>query len=271
MNEKMGWSFCIVTAPNNEAILKQCIKKIHDEFERSDDYEIIVVGNPKIEEKEILKKTKIISFKEEVFHLSLKNIKIALREKNLKRIFFRTGAICHKKNLAAKNAKYNKLCIMHDYVGLEPGWKVGWEKFGEDWEIGMNIILNKDGSRHRDWMAWDHPKLTNKSNGSGACLIPYDKWTKYMYISGTYFCVKRKFFLENPLNENLFWGEGEDVEWSLRVREKTKFKMNTFSVVKYLKQKPLNDAPYCESWRKNEKLMKEILEKELKDTKKEVL
>jgi len=82
-----------------------------------------------------------------------------------------------------------------------------------------------------------------------------------MYISGTYFCVKKKFFLKFPLNERLFWGEGEDVEWSLRIRKVTKFKMNSKSVVKYLKLKPSDDAPYCDSWVNNSKLLEEILNK----------
>jgi len=43
--------------------------------------------------------------------------------------------------------------------------------------------------------------------------------------------------LEYPLNENLIWGKGEDVEWSIRIRRKYNFKMNQFSKVKLLKQK----------------------------------
>lgn len=261
MNNLNGWSFCIVTAPKNETMLKQCLNKIHTAFTDIENYEIIIIGNPNITDKKLLEKTKIIPFKEEFFAPSFSwvNIKRVIRQLSLKRFFFKTGAICHKKNLAAQNTQYDKLCIMHDYVGLEDGWKDGFDKFGDNWDISMNIILNQDDSRHRDWMAWDHPSITDKPDGKGACLIPYDKYTKYMYISGTYFCVKKDFFLDNPLDEKLFWGEAEDIEWSLRVREKTKFKMNVKSVVKYLKLKDINGAPNCESWKRNEIKMKEIL------------
>jgi hypothetical protein len=58
-----------------------------------------------------------------------------------------------------------------------------------------------------------------------------------MYVSGAYWIAKRKFMLENLMNEKLNCGQGEDVEWSLRVRDLTEFKMNTKSIVKLLKKK----------------------------------
>ena len=188
MKQNEGWSFCIVTAPGNEVNLRQCINKIYDEFENVDNYEIVIVGNPDLDKK-ALKKVILVPFKEEIFGLNFtKNVFLNfLKTGSFKSFFYKTGAICHKKNLAAKNAKYDKLCIMHDYVGLENGWRIGYEEFGNDWEVCMSIVLNQNNSRHRDWMAWDHPEICNDSKGSGACLIPYDKYTKYMYFSGTYF------------------------------------------------------------------------------------
>jgi hypothetical protein len=240
-----GWSFCIVTAPNNEVILEQCIEKIHSEF--NNNYEIIVVGNANIKNKELLFNVRILPFSEYFFSpsFSIKNIKIATRQLSFKKLFFKPGAISHKKNLAVKNARYDKVCIMHDYIGLESGWKEGFDKFGNDWDVSLNIVLNKDGTRHRDWMVFDYPNI-------GPSLIPYDKHSKYAYISGAYFCVKKVFFSSNQLDEGLFWGEGEDVEWSKRIRNKTTFKMNIFSVVRYLKMKPLTQGPYTDKWNNNQ-------------------
>lgn len=252
MVNNKGWSFCIVTAPGNDAILQKSIKKIQDEFKECTNYEIIVIGNVLIPNSELKKNLKIIPFKEDVFSIKLSNIKRVIKELSLKRFFFRSGAICHKKNIAAKNAKYDKLCIMHDYVGLESGWKKSFEKFGENWLVSTNIILNIDGKRHRDWILWDHPLV------DGPGMLPYDIESKYMYLSGGYFCVKRDFFLNNLLDESLFWGEGEDVEWSLRVREKTKFKMNDKSVVVYLKDK--TGCPHCPEWEVNTKKINLLVE-----------
>ena len=42
---------------------------------------------------------------------------------------------------------------------------------------------------------------------------------------------------EFPLNEDLVWGESEDIEWSKRVREKYNFHINEVASVRLLKQK----------------------------------
>ncbi len=247
-----GWTFCIVTIPGNEKIVLESIQKIQSEFIGINNCEVIVVGGRSIDASNFKIRIKFIPFTESIFSPKFGNLKAAFKGKSFGRLFYRTGAICHKKNLAARLATFDKLCIMHDYVGLESGWREGFESFGDNWGIAMNIVLNKDGIRHRDWLSWDHPAITNKSDGSGACLIPYEKYTKYMYISGAYFCIKKDFFLMNPLNEKLFWGDAEDVEWSLRVREKVRFTMNSGSSVRCLRQKSINEAPYCENWKRNE-------------------
>ena len=82
--------------------------------------------------------------------------------------------------------------------------------------------------------------------------MPYDITTSNMFISGTYFCTKREFFLSNMLDESLFWGDGEDVEWSLRVRQKTRFVFNPHSIVKYRKLKDTVGAPYDALWQGNQ-------------------
>ena len=67
------------------------------------------------------------------------------------------------------------------------------------------------------------------------CLSIY--LSKYMYISGAYWVAKKEVMLEFPLDENLCWGEGEDVAWSKQVREKYTFSMNPYSTVRTLKFK----------------------------------
>lgn len=254
-----GWSFCIVTAPGNNSVLEQCVENILVEFRGRSDFEVIVVGNLGIKERFGGAPIRDVHFDEEVFSPSWRNLRIARKSKSWRRLIYRTGAISHKKNLAARESRYNKLCIMHDYVGLLPGWRAGFEAFGSDWDVAMTIIRNADGTRHRDWMCWNHPHLASDPGRIEACLMPYDVYTKYMYISGTYFCVKRDFFLRNPLSEKLFWGEGEDVEWSLRVRELTRFRMNINSTVRYLKLKSLTEAPYCKDWVRNRGFLDKLI------------
>ena len=162
--------------------------------------------------------------------------------------------ITSKKNIITKNAKYENIVFTHDYVKFSTDWYKGFLKFGDDWDICMNVFLNLDGSRFRDWCAWDDPDICIKGTGvtvkdgnivggsdQRIVLVPYDyKKTHHMYISGTYWIAKKKVMLEEPLDENRWgWGQQEDVEWSHRVRNKYKYVMNTHSTIQSLKEKPL--------------------------------
>ena len=247
---RSGWSFCFVTGGTNDPEYLECLRSIEAEFSGRDDYEIISVGTSSVTQADIDRLT-TVQFSEPLVHFSWRNFRRVRKTKNLARLFLATGAICHKKNIAARTAQFDKLCILHDYVGLERGWRAGFERFGEAWTVAMTAVLNQNNSRHRDWMNWDHPAITPPDKNNSACLQPYEITTQNMFIGGTYFCVKRDFFLDNPLDENLFWGDGEDVEWSLRVRDKTTFHFNPHATVKYTKLKDIHGAPYDLLWRQH--------------------
>ena len=105
----------------------------------------------------------------------------------------------------------------------------------------MNVIENKDGTRFRDWCAWDDPELCFKSGEQGIVLPSYDYCKyEYMYISGGYWIAKKYVMEDEPLDENLDWGQGEDYEWSIKVLPKYSYKMNQHSKVKLLKDKRLS-------------------------------
>lgn len=156
---------------------------------------------------------------------------------NIKNIIFeeciRPGWITIKKNLIVQNSKYENICLTHDYVGFCENWFVGYEKFGYDWDVCMNPVRMDNGLRHRDWFTQHRPLQ----------FVKYDNptKTKEMYINGTYWCGKKKFMLENPQNNNLCWGQGEDVEWGLRCQNKWNYKLNPYSVVRYMKEKIAED------------------------------
>jgi len=146
-----------------------------------------------------------------------------------------------KKNIITKNAKYENIVFMHDYYILEDNWYKGFLKFGNEWDICMNIIENKDGTRFRDWCAWDDPEICFTEGNQHIVLPPYDyDKCKNMYISGGYWLSKKYVMEQEPLNEDLNWGESEDVEWSKRVLPKYSYRMNKYSKVKLLKDKRLS-------------------------------
>tara|TARA_R110002012_G_scaffold234930_1_gene408617 strand:- start:21851 stop:22549 length:699 start_codon:yes stop_codon:yes gene_type:complete len=177
-----------------------------------------------------------------------------MEDKNIIHIPFdetiKKGWITKKKNLITQQAKYENIVFMHDYIYLEDNWYEGFQDFGEDWDICMNIIYNSDGTRFRDWVVYDDPDLNWPGGGypqihgnkGHQMILPSYDYNKYQYmtISGTYWVAKQNIMKKHPLNENLLWGQGEDAEWSKRVLNQYKYKMNQLSSVKSLKMKNLS-------------------------------
>jgi hypothetical protein len=150
--------------------------------------------------------------------------------------FDNSPRITVKKNLITENATKENIVFLHDYFGFDDQWYQGYLEFGDHWDICMNIILNTDGSRFRDWVTWDAPE-NQDINGKTGLLAPYsyDK-QEYMYISGGYWVAKKSVMEKEPLNKWLQQCECEDLEWSKRVlRKGYKYKMNTMSVNYVLK------------------------------------
>lgn len=225
---KEGWSMLIMTTGENKVSLDTFINSILNEFE--DNFEIIVIGPPNLD----------LSYfnNEKIIHAPYRRFAP----------WSVPGSISKQKNHAAKYAKYDKLMISHDYLYFLPGWKKGFDQFG-DFTVGTNVVLDSIGNRHRDWVTWDYP-------GVGVSLLPYThEFTEYQVIGGNYFVVKRDFFLENPMNEKLRWGEGEDIDWGIMVRKKTKFKFNPNSKVQYSKFKKGNDKVWVDGTRKIEQIL----------------
>ncbi len=150
--------------------------------------------------------------------------------------------ITRKKNLITQNANYDNVVYSHDYIIYDANWYQGWKEFGDDYHACMNRIINIDGSRFRDWTIFDDyglPEWRAAAQYSGynrqvrENLLPYDEngLNKFQYLSGTYWVAKKSLMQEMPQDENLVWGQGEDLVWSYRVRSKYKFSMNAKSTV----------------------------------------
>lgn len=211
----MNFTFGIITDGNNDHNLNQVIGSI--KLLKIPQYEIIVVGNTKILGDNI----RTIPFDETI----------------------KTAWITKKKNLITHYAKYDNVVYSHDYITYDHDWYSGYLKFGDDFKVCMNKIMNFDGSRFRDWVIWPHNNEISDSivEQNRECIIPYDldHLSRYMYISGSYWVAKKHVMQEFPLNESLGWGDGEDVFWSMEVRKKYSFSMNIHSTVRCLKQKDL--------------------------------
>lgn len=223
-----GWSVVIITNGTNNESLRTLIESVKNELSGTP-HEIIIVGPSALS----LWLEKNSSIKHVPYH----ELKLP----------FVSGWITLKKNIGVRTSQYDKVVVCHDYIIFKKGWKNGFDSFGS-FDVASNIFTNKDGSRHKDWVTLDYP-------GIGRGLLPYHaKCTKYQYLNGAYFVVRRDFFLENPLSEHLRWGESEDIEWSKRIREKTVFRFNPNSTITYSKQKPGNNTEWDHGTKQLEKV-----------------
>jgi hypothetical protein len=132
--------------------------------------------------------------------------------------------ITRKKNIIANECETKVLVLCHDYILFTFDWYDKWNEFGWDWDFSVNPVYTKDGKRHFDLNSNDHP-LVPHANPLPLELCTEENF-KYCYISGAYFLVKTDFILKFPLNEELAWGQCEDVHWCNMAKQNGKMKFN---------------------------------------------
>jgi hypothetical protein len=204
------WSFCITTGYDDYDQLTQVVESIRDL--NIPNYEILFIGDPggNVDERICGPDVTHMPFDDSV----------------------RQRWITRKKNILAAQAEYENLVMMHDYHVFDPGWYRSFMEFETEWDICSCQQLFINGHRvPMDWSLWDKP-------GAGrAWALEYDDWsqTQYMYLAGAFFIVKRHVMYEEPLKEELLWNEEEDVEWSLRVRDKYRMVCNGNAIVRHNK------------------------------------
>jgi hypothetical protein len=229
----MNWTFGIVTARGHAKLglqaQKQRLVDIVESIQADvpeDNCEIIIVGD--------------------FWHIEFPQTRLIVFDEQR-----RPGWITRKKNMITEAAQFENIVYMHDYFKLYPGWYRGFEKFGPDWDVAMNVQINTDDTRFRDWCIWDDPEWgppwmqyepfcgpAGKYRAGTNRIAPYDYTkTQYMYVSGGFWVAKRRFMQQCPLDERWVWGEAEDVEWSDRMREIAVYRMNTHSAVQLMKFK----------------------------------
>ncbi len=203
----MEFTFGIITRGEDSSHLQNQVESILKE--KIENFEIIIVGDTQLTDSE---NVKIINF---------------------------DSSITKKKNLITESAKYENIVYLHDYIFLNDGWYEGQLKSGNNFEVRMDKIININGERYRDWCLWTGDNENLHSIVKTKAILPYDVdyLTNHQYISGAYWIAKKNLMQNFPLNEELNWGEGEDVEWSLRVRKHVKFNMNQNSEVRLRKFK----------------------------------
>jgi glycosyltransferase involved in cell wall biosynthesis len=213
-----GISFCIITQGIDDTNLKKAIASIV--ALNIPTYEVVFVGGDKTT-VETSENIRWVPFDEG----AKAHIEIAGKP----------GAwITRKKNVAVQNAKYDICVVIHDYLAFDPDWWIEFEKFGYRWDICVHQNIYFNGHRGDGWIIDRHPLLPRGTK------VPWDMidLVQYMGISGNYFCIKRECFLEEPMDENLLWGQGEEMEWSRRVVPKFHIRCNPKCIYRYVKDRP---------------------------------
>lgn len=251
------WTIGIVTTGMNAKQLKNCVGVVLEQY--ADDQfapELIVVGGESSDLNAFEYPYIHVNYPEKKFILpTSKSLKFALRKRKWEHLFFKTGDISGKKNLIARISSRKYLLIIHDYFSVEP---LFFERFRDKpaFDVAIPRILNFDGTRFRDFTCWDHPLFPENERGA---LLPYEfSDFSHLYISGGVVIVDKSFFLRNPFDRDLFWGEGEDVEWSLRIRKQARFLRIFEASIHSLKLKPnpLQD----EGWRRRSLILNQSLD-----------
>lgn len=130
--------------------------------------------------------------------------------------------ISRKKNLLIKAARFNNLIIMHDRISFPSDWYKKMCIYGNYYDLLCVPILNEDDHSKRmiDWVTYgstsfEFNKLKLFSRGNS--YLNYDEWSEKIYVNGGYFQVKRNIISSVMLNPNLYWGEKEDTDMSIRL------------------------------------------------------
>lgn len=224
----MDFTFGIITNGSNDEYINIIIESIKKN--NIPNYEIIIVGNTTIMDKGE-DTIRIFNFDESI----------------------KPGWITRKKNIITENAKYDNVVLLHDYIKFNDDWYEGFLKYGEDYQWCITPIVNIHNVRFRDYTLYPYNIGHNGYSCispaeideyfNDYCLLPYHfennlKINKYMYISGSYYVIKKSIANMFPLDENLGHCQGEDVEYSKRLNNYgIIIKCNPNSKVTLLKEK----------------------------------
>lgn len=214
MNQ-IGITFGIITCPETGHYLNKLIQSIY--ANQISQFEILIVGQVKS------------------LTVNSNNCRIIYFNENIKKRW-----ITKKKNMIVQNAKYDIIVLCHDYILFDKNWYQGMVKFGTNFQVLINPIINANGKRFRDYTFFPSflPPIYRQK-----CLIPYNQpalleFNKYRYISGSYYILTKQIGLSIPLDENRVWGQGEDIIWSKQlISHNILMKFNPHSIVYLQKQK----------------------------------
>ena len=116
-----------------------------------------------------------------------------------------------KKNTIAKHARFPNLIISHDRYIFSPGVIDNLLEFGGDFDVCTFEAVDENDIPFPQWVSYSH-------EWKNSLHLDSDSFEGNVYLNGGIFLVKRDILLSHPINPLLFWGYGEDIEWSRRLK-----------------------------------------------------
>jgi hypothetical protein len=184
------WSFGIITNGKKNKQVCEIVESI--KAQSIPEYEILICG-PCPDEKYVHEKT--IKIIEDI------TVSGELR-----------APITKKKNAIFNDAKFNNICIVHDRYWFPEDWFENVKKYGNYFDLLTMPNLSKKNCRVFDWGV--HTGLPSEIVGEIKRVMRYKDWSNDWYAQGGLIIAKKHFFKTEFLDENLFWGELEDVQFS---------------------------------------------------------
>ncbi len=184
-NQNKGWSIIFLTTVLTKKNLKNILH--YQKKFKNTKYEIIIICDDS-KTKKMNKKIKLINLNSTNFTLGF------------------------KRNLGISKSNFRNILMTLDYTSPI---KINLNQLNKEinkYDVICPKLLTLDNKRYLDWMYIDFPKI-------GKSFAPYKSNNlKYMYFHGTSYVFKKKFIIKNLFSNLLDNKEGEDVSWSLKIR-----------------------------------------------------
>jgi len=182
------WSFGIITNGAKNDQVRNLVESII--IQEIPDYEILICG----------------PFENNENYPNIKVLDDVLIESETR------GPITHKKNKIAREAQYENVFILHDRYLLPGDWFDKMKAYGNFFDLLTFPNIGPNGGRVIDWGQYNGKPSQLFTEYS--YLLNYYKHSEHWYSQGGLILIKKSLFLSNLLDENLFWDELEDVQFS---------------------------------------------------------
>ena len=115
-----------------------------------------------------------------------------------------------KKNEIAKHATHENLIVSHDRYIFDDSVIENIQNFGGNFDVCALDATDENGTPFPHWVAYEN-------TWRNALHLNSEEYKHGTYLNGGIFLVKKEVLTQHPFNPLLFWGYGEDVEWSRRL------------------------------------------------------